>query len=313
MLCGQCGHRWTVDLDWIDRWEQAQEVCPGCGVTCEQETAPRVTVDSDDPTLNDDMVSQLVWYHTSTHPEWPTRDFDPAAELTDHVRQMMGGDDHVARWAERQRSKALHVGTYEAAIHNMLRRIDDQADHGNQFYLYRVHLKPTIVVREGWLIDPSNFVGDVILDEICPPGIDVARYLNYHEDPGGLSLALGRETIASIQQVAIPLSSIGRRGWVARTVSELENSVEVSPPSNESHLLRRFRSSSPKAMKAREITARLAHRLPINLRSQFEATTAFADTMDHKTWAWYVIGVADVIENPEQVLTELDAQVVRPL
>ena len=23
-------------------------------------------------------------------------------------------------------------------------------------------------------------VGDVVLDEVCPPGIDVARYLNYH-------------------------------------------------------------------------------------------------------------------------------------
>lgn len=132
MLCGQCGHRWMVDLDWIDRWEQAQERCPGCGETCERETAPRVTADSGDPALNDDLVSRLVWYHTSTEPGWPVRNFDPAFGLTDDVRQMMGGDNRVARWAERQRAKALHVGTYEAAIHNMLRRIDDQADHGNQ-------------------------------------------------------------------------------------------------------------------------------------------------------------------------------------
>lgn len=121
-----------VDLDWIDRWEQAQERCPGCGETCERETAPRVTADSGDPALNDDLVSRLVWYHTSTEPGWPVRNFDPAFGLTDDVRQMMGGDNRVARWAERQRAKALHVGTYEAAIHNMLRRIDDQADHGNQ-------------------------------------------------------------------------------------------------------------------------------------------------------------------------------------
>lgn len=76
---------------------------------------------------------------------------------------MMGVDQRVAAWAERQRAKALHVGTYEAAVHNMLRRIHDQADHGAQFYLYRVHLKPSVVVWPGWLIDPSNFVGDVVL------------------------------------------------------------------------------------------------------------------------------------------------------
>jgi hypothetical protein len=27
MLCGACGHGWRVDLDWLDRWEQAKEKC----------------------------------------------------------------------------------------------------------------------------------------------------------------------------------------------------------------------------------------------------------------------------------------------
>lgn len=310
MACAQCGHRWMVDLDWIDRWERAQEECPGCGVTCENEAAPRVTVASDDLALNDDTVCRLVWYHTSTQPDWPTRDFDPAAGLTYHVRQMMGGDDGVARWAESQRSKALHVGTYESAIHNMLRRIDDQADHGNQFFLYRVHLKTTITVRESWLIDPSNFVGDVILSEVCPPGIDVVRYLNYHEDPGGLSLALGREAIASTQQIAIPLSSAGRRDWIARTVSELGSAVEAYPSPSEDRLLGR-RTSSPEAIRAREIIARLADRLPINLQSQFQSATTFIDAMDHETWARNAVGVVEMIENPELALAELDAREAR--
>src|SRR5699024_2742462 len=103
---------------------------------------PRVTVDAGDPALNDDLVAQFFWYHTSTQPDWPSRDFDPAADLTPGIRRMMGGDERVTAWAARQRAKALHVGTYEAAVHNMLRRMRDQADRGNQFYLYRVHLKP---------------------------------------------------------------------------------------------------------------------------------------------------------------------------
>src|SRR4051812_48158996 len=116
MLCGECGQRWIVDLAWIDRWESGAEKCPGCGVTCEDKTAPRVTVDPDDRALNDDLVAQLVWYHTSTYSDWPPRNFDPAAGLTEDVRLVMGGDNEVTRWAERQRSKALHIGTYESAI-----------------------------------------------------------------------------------------------------------------------------------------------------------------------------------------------------
>src|SRR5699024_5272434 len=50
-------------------------------------------------------------------------DFDPAADLTPGIRRMMGGDERVTAWAARQRAKALHVGTYEAAVHNMLRRM----------------------------------------------------------------------------------------------------------------------------------------------------------------------------------------------
>jgi hypothetical protein len=178
MLCGACGHRWDVSLDWIERWDQAREACPGCGMTCELEDSPRVTVDPCDPALDDAQVARFAWYHTSTQPDWPTSDFDPAAVLAPETRMTMGGDRRVAEWAARQRAKALHVGTYEAAVQNMLRRMDDQADHGSQFYLYRVHLKPSVVVREDWLIDPSNSVGDVVLAEVCPAGVDVARYLN---------------------------------------------------------------------------------------------------------------------------------------
>jgi hypothetical protein len=101
MLCGKCGHRWIVDLAWIDRWECSAEECPGCGVTCEEKTAPRVTVDPDDLTLDHDLVAQLAWYHTSTHPDWPPKVLDPAAGLTEDIRRVMG-DDGAAQWAEKQ-------------------------------------------------------------------------------------------------------------------------------------------------------------------------------------------------------------------
>ncbi|WP_327633049.1 hypothetical protein OHB24_23890 [Kribbella sp. NBC_00482] len=65
LLRGDCGRRFLVDLDWIDRGEQGQEKCPGCGMTCEHEDAPRVTVDLADLALDDDRVTRLFWYHTS--------------------------------------------------------------------------------------------------------------------------------------------------------------------------------------------------------------------------------------------------------
>ncbi|WP_129658114.1 hypothetical protein [Rothia uropygialis] len=312
MLCGGCGHRFVVDLDWIDRWEQSREKCPGCGLTCENEEAPRVTVDPGDLALDDDRVAQLSWYHTSTQPDWPARDFDPAADLTSETRLMMGGDERVAAWTARQHAKALHVGTYEAAVHNMLRRMRDQADHGRQFYLYRVHLKSSVVVREGWLIDPSNWLGDVVLDEVCPEDIDVARYLNYHEDPGGLSLALGRGAIATVQQVAVPLPEASESDWSSEAVTALESVSDVLIPAT-GKLGRFMRPSSPQAELGRELGVVLAGNLPVNLRRQFESAVAFAEGEDPVKWARRANGLFDLIADPGRVLAELDRRECRTI
>lgn len=307
MLCGTCDQRWTVDLDWIDRWNQSQETCPGCGMNCEHEHSPRVTVDPNDAALDDQEVARFAWYHTSTQPDWPTRVYDPAAGLTTRTRKMMGGDERVAEWAARQRAKALHVGTYEAAIHNMLRRIRDQADRGRQFHLYRVRLRPSAAVRVDWLIDPSNFVGDVVLAEVCPPGVDVARYLNYHEDPGGLSLALGREAIASVQQVTVPLTDVRNNNWVHGAVAALlaASDAVVSATGG---LNRFMRPSSPRASVSRELAGELAERLPVNLRDQFASAASFADGDDPEQWATRTSCLFDLIDDPGRVIAALDQQ-----
>lgn len=313
MLCGQCNHQWVVDLDWIARWEQALETCPGCGVDCQGEAPTRVTVDPDDCALVDENVAQLVWYHTSTQSDWPTHDFEPAAELTEVTRRRMGGDEAVARWEARQRAKALHVGTYEAAIHNMLRRIDDQAQFGSQFFLYRVRLVPTVTVQEGWRIDPSNFVGDVVLAEVCPPGIDVARYLNYHEDPGALSLALGRHAIASTQQISIPSPSCEDLGWRTTAIGELKTTAAASPPYTGTSPVGRRNAVSPRRQKAGELILPLMHRLPVNLQRQYQTAVAFDDNHEPEEWARYVVGLTCLILAPERALAELDRESLRTI
>ncbi len=312
MLCKACGLRWIVDLKWINRWEQSQETCLGCGLTCEHEDAPRVTVDPDDPALDDDRVAGLFWYHTSTQPDWPTKNFHAAAVLTAETRQRMGGDRRVAAWEARQRAKTLHVGTYEAAVHNMLRRICDQADRGNQFYLYRVHLKPSVVVREDWLIDPSNFVGDVVLEEVCPPGVDIARYLNYHEDPGGLSLAVGRDAIAGVQRVAVPPAASWDDDWVRESLAALAAASDTVVPTT-GRLSRFIRPSSPQAGLGRDLVAALSDRLQVSLRGQFASAAAFAEGDDPAQWARLTRGLFDLIDDPERVLAALDRQEHRPV
>lgn len=313
MLCGHCGDQHRVSPEWIHSWQRGNERCPGCGITCEHEDRARPTVDPDDPALDDGAVPQLFWYHTSTHSDWPSTSFDPASDLTDQEKRMMGGAHRVAAWAQRQRAKALHVGTYEAAIHNMLRRIEDQTDAGSQFHLYQVRLRPSAVVREDWIVDPVDFVGDVPLDEVCPPGVDVTRYVNHHEDPSRLSLALGRDAIASVEQVTVPIPGAGDADWQEKAVSALDEAAGMPhPPAPTLGRMQLFQPS-PQAEAARELADELAHRLPPDLHDRISSAARFADGTDPTTWARRVSGLVDLVEHPERALTALEAVPVRAL
>ncbi|WP_020133532.1 hypothetical protein [Streptomyces sp. 351MFTsu5.1] len=154
---------------------------------------------------------------------------------------------------------------------------------------------------------PSDFVGDVGLDEVCPPGIDAARYLNYHEDPGGLSLALGRDAIASVQRIAVPLPDTWDGGWVRDAVAVLEGvSGTVVPVTGKP--ARFMRLSSAGAVLGRELGASLAGRLPVSLQGQFASAAAFAEGEDPEQWARRTSGLFDLIDDPTRVLAALDRQ-----
>lgn len=307
MLCANCERHFRVSFDWISRWEQGHEECPGCGLTCEHEDAPKVTVDPYDLALDAGRVPDFFWYHSSTRSDWPPFDLDPASDLDPVVVARMGGAQRVAAWADRQRSQALHVGTYEAAIHNMLRRMDDQGDRESQFYLYRVRLKPSVVVRKDWVIDPSKLMGDLPLEEVCPAGVDVARYLNYREDPGGLSLALGRDSIASVQSIAIPLPTEGASPWVEDCVRALEDASPVTPASKKPGIWAKIdRPCSPRTQLRREFSKSLAATLPLSVREQFERCIAFGGDDSPRTWAERSLQLAQLITDPADILTALD-------
>lgn len=217
----------------------------------------------------------------------------------------MDGPQHVAKWTATQRAKALHVGTYEAAIHNMLRRIHNQADHGAQFYLHRVHLKPSVSLKDGWLPDPAGFMGDVALLEVCPPGVDVARYLNDHEDPGGLSLALGRGAIESVQQIAVPLLEHCDDDWVRDSAERLK-SATGAVVDEEDGLSRWRRPRSAQEVLSHEIAQALSGRLPVNLRAHFVAAAAMGEGEDPVAWARRISGLVKLVTEPSPVLATRD-------
>lgn len=130
--CAACGHEQAFDAEWFERWGLGEELCPGCGVDCTAEDATRVAVDPADPALDDGLLLRLSWWHTSTYADWPPAAFDPTPRLDELTPQRMGGVEALERWAARQQEKALHIGGYEAAVQNMLRRIDNQGDEGQR-------------------------------------------------------------------------------------------------------------------------------------------------------------------------------------
>lgn len=157
-----------------------------------------------DPALEDDLVSTFAWYHTSTSPDWPSPNY--AAQFDDQLKWVerdfgISRDSYLAQ----QTSKALHVGTYETAIENMLRRMDNQDDGSKQFYLYRVALRLAPGrINPGYRDENHAVASDISVAEINEAGFDGVRYLNVHEAMGTLSLAVVPSTIAAVQCIPIP-------------------------------------------------------------------------------------------------------------
>lgn len=309
--CAACGHEETFDADWFERWSHGEEVCPNCGVDCTAEDATRVEADPADPALDDSHVLRLSWWHTSTHADWPSTTCDPTTRLDDATRQRMGGLEAAERWGRRQKEKALHIGTYEAAVQNMWRRINDQGDGRKTFYLYRVRLRSDLTVAAGYSREVVDFVGDVPLRQAVPSGIDAVRYVNEHEDPGGISLALGRDAIHSVQRVQIPLDRPARASWEESALKCLREAstkqVAVVEPDNElSRLRRRFSRGAVMTSERKQEQARIRDQvtghLPPGIRDQARAAVSFDDTIDPAQWCENLAAVLQLIDDPEEVV-----------
>jgi hypothetical protein len=145
-------------------------------------------------------------------------------------------------WADGQRAKALHVGTDEAAIVNVLGRMRDQDGAGEQLYLYSV------------------------------PSIDTFRFINTHEDPSSVSLAITMDAIEAVQGLPVPRTVDVADPWAKEATTRLLDAATMPAPQPKT-ALERMRRHVPSALslEAHKLEKELADVLPLVRRARFHA------------------------------------------
>lgn len=218
--------------------------CHQCHVSIWIGPAVAALRDDNDPALDNLMVPNIAWYHTSTWADWPTPDYRSTVEERFSHPRIAANLYDVPAAIERYATQALHLGTYEAAIENMLRRMNDQGDSAAQFYLYRVHLNlEPDRIEPGYRDENNEEAAQISINEF-EPDIDAIRYLNVHEALGSLSLAVRPSAIGAVQQIAIPVLPI--EGLPADLVErlalweserqQLDEEASMLPPMKQSDL-----------------------------------------------------------------------------
>lgn len=209
MRCAQCGR--ASQLSGADYLRLNDEA--GAHMSCEHCAAsihygPRVAAirDTSDPALEDAQVGRLAWYHTSTQADWPKPEVEYERVIRAQVARLSHTFGDLERVVGHHATQALHLGTYEAAIENMHRRMQDQRDGRSRFFLHRVQVNIANTRINAGLIDENvEPASQITTADLRARGLEAIRYLNVWEATGCVSLAVQRDAIAGIQSVPIPL------------------------------------------------------------------------------------------------------------
>jgi len=180
-------------------------------VTASLELNPALT-DLSDIATDPAMIERLAWYHSTTRTDWPPTDESPGTNAT-------------------------HLGTFESAIENMLRRMESEDDADSQFHLHRVRIACTEADVSQLGREISDCMGNAPLSLLAGKGFRVVRYVNAREHPGSISLAVVPSVITHVQTLAIPVileaeESAASQEAFASYVAELDR-VEARRPSTD--------------------------------------------------------------------------------
>jgi len=205
MRC-ECGSASDLSADdYAAEVDEAHMPCSTCGNRIHFGRAIIALRDPTDPALENGQLNRFAWYHTSTSPDWPSPTYaqQQRRALTRGIPSIR--EEQVARLS----NLALHVGTYEAAIENMLRRMRNQGDAYSTFFLYRVALDlDPQRVEAGYRDENVQTAAQLSNAELRAQGFQAVRYLNVYESPGSLSLAVIPDAIAAVQAVDLDLHGL---------------------------------------------------------------------------------------------------------
>lgn len=233
---------------------QARVPCGHCDGEVHFGPGAALVRDEHDAALDDAAVSRLAWYHTSPGPDWPSADYRAQAEA---IARQAAKDFHldVDELVDLATTKALHLGTYEAAIENMLRRMRDQDDGASKFFLYRVAVQVDPArINPGYRDENDDNAAQLGIRDLDDADLDAVRYLNVYEATGSLSLAVRPECITAVQCLPIPVAELvlptsaelsARLDELAAARAELDRVQETLPKLDPFELLHRLVADVP--------------------------------------------------------------------
>jgi hypothetical protein len=219
--CVACGTRVNIAADLYERQTTyTPPARPADFSRCEQcvsevdvtEVRP-VLRSLNDIALQDDCVGRMYWYHSSPYENWPDAEAY-AAEFEAQIAKVPAlGPFTPQQLLQQHMSRAVHVGTYEAAIESMLRRLHDEDRHEGtpvRYWLHRVQIS----LAAGDLApdvgeELADFMGNVPLSMLHERGgARAVRYVNTNEADGSISVAIDPAVIATVATIEIPVESV---------------------------------------------------------------------------------------------------------
>lgn len=186
-------------------------VCESCGAAVDVRKQSPTNRDPKGIASLNDYPDRLVWYHTSRYQSWP----DVAAYTADVSAEARRTAEHFTGYNVERRiatklSLAVHLGTYEATIENILRRLEDQDDSDlfeTNYWLHRVEINLGATDLHPEISDELySMFGDVELAQLQELGARAVRYVNRHEAIGSISLAIDPALVRSVSTIALPVA-----------------------------------------------------------------------------------------------------------
>jgi hypothetical protein len=206
MTCEHCDGITPLTADTYHRERHHARIkCAHCPADIHYGPYAMTLRDADDPVLNDETALRAAWYHTSTAPGWPTRNRPLTPEQAEFISRVTS-DDVADSIRQRHENQALHLGTYEAAIESMLRKMRDEDAGGAQFWLYRVALRDGTMIKPGYRNETFEDISQITQEELGDWG--AIRYLNTWESPGSISLAVRPQSLAAVHGIPLPVQAL---------------------------------------------------------------------------------------------------------